>query len=319
MPLPVVESTLTPILPAYAQNSVARAFDPTSRQLGVLEGSQVRVAIECKNGKPLESAWLSVIDRKPPERYELTPDDPGRLRWRLTETDNPFLRVERELRFEIQVVDEDGLSLEVPLRGLVRIRPDRPPTCSAGVVHRVVLPTAMPVIEYRAADDYALAAIRLHGQIERAQSDIESEEIEHFVLPLVDLPEPLLADQLPVSGHYALDLAAVPSVGVPASAGLRVSTPVGNALRGVPSGRAPSGSTIALLKGDRLKLTIEALDYRGIIDGESTRSEPLILEISDESGVLTAISEADERTEERLSDLIKQQLGIGSEQIGNLK
>jgi hypothetical protein len=36
-----------------------------------------------------------------------------------------------------------------------------------------------------------------------------------------------------------------------------------------------------------------------------------VLEISDESGVLAAISEADPRSEEKLTDIIKRQLGIG--------
>ena len=42
-------------------------------------------------------------------------------------------------------------------------------------------------------------------------------------------------------------------------------------------------------------------------------SESIYLEISDESGVLNAISEPDERSEQRLDDLIRRQLGIGDE------
>ena len=68
-----------------------------------------------------------------------------------------------------------------------------------------------------------------------------------------------------------------------------------------------------LAKDDRLKLTLEAIDYRGNAPGQSYMSDPLVLEISDESGVLAAISEADERSEQRLTDIIKQQLGIGNE------
>ena len=58
------------------------------------------------------------------------------------------------------MIDADGLSLETPIRGTIRIRPDRPPTGSAEVVHKVVLPTAEPVIEYRASDDYGLSRAR---------------------------------------------------------------------------------------------------------------------------------------------------------------
>jgi hypothetical protein len=75
---------------------------------------------------------------------------------------------------------------------------------------------------------------------------------------------------------------------------------------------------LKLAKGDRVKLTLEATDYRG--ENEQVRpagtvqaSEPLVLEISDESGVLAAITEADPRSEEQLNEIIKRQLGIGDE------
>ena len=83
-------------------------------------------------------------------------------------------------------------------------------------------------------------------------------------------------------------------------------------LDGRPHGPSYARNRAAeLAKGDRLRLTVEAVDYRGNLPGESYLSDPLVLEISDESGVLSAISEADERSEERLTDIIKQQLGIG--------
>jgi hypothetical protein len=43
-----------------------------------------------------------------------------------------------------------------------------------------------------------------------------------------------------------------------------------------------------LVKGDRVKLTLEAVDFRGEAPGESYLSDPLVLEISDEAGVLAA-------------------------------
>jgi hypothetical protein len=73
---------------------------------------------------------------------------------------------------------------------------------------------------------------------------------------------------------------------------------------------------LQLTKGDRLKLTLEVTDYRGENEqgdaiGIAYQSDPLVLEISDEAGVLAAISEADPRSEERLTEIIKRQLGIG--------
>ena len=80
---------------------------------------------------------------------------------------------------------------------------------------------------------------------------------------------------------------------------------------------------LKLAKGDRVKLTLEATDYRGENEqgepagrmpvGTVQASEPLVLEISDESGVLAAITEADPRSEEQLNEIIKRQLGIGDD------
>jgi hypothetical protein len=106
------------------------------------------------------------------------------------------------------------------------------------------------------------------------------------VLPLTGASDVVAAGDLPFQGQYTVDLAQIASTA-------DGSTPVG------------------LRKGDRLKLTLQAVDDRGDLPGESCVSEPLVLEISDESGVLSAISEADERSEERLTEIIKQQLGIG--------
>jgi hypothetical protein len=73
-------------------------------------------------------------------------------------------------------------------------------------------------------------------------------------------------------------------------------------------------AALELSKGDQVKLTIEAVDYRGETPGKSTLSEAVVLDISDEAGVLAAIAEADENSEERLNEVIKEQLGIGDEQ-----
>ena len=60
-----------------------------------------------------------------------------------------------------------------------------------------------------------------------------------------------------------------------------------------------------------MRLTLEIQDYRGDQPGETFLSDPLYLEISDESGVFAAILEADEKSEQRLTEIIKRQLGIG--------
>lgn len=288
IPLPVIEPRLTPVAPDYAKAAATDDVDPSVRHLSVLEGSEVKVSVECTNKKKLISAWLTVTSEEEPHRHPLIQQDSEGFVWSLDNGDTPFSQVTREIRFEIQVTDEDDLHLEAPIRGYIRIKADRPPTCTANVVHRVVLPTAKPVIEYRAGDDYGIAELALKIQIERAQNN--GDEIapdERHTLPLLDGSEPVLADKLPLMGSYELDLAAIQ---------------VEQDGQQIPA---------ELAKDDRLKLTLETIDFRGDIPGESYQSDPLVLEISDESGVLAAISEADERSEQRLTDIIKQQLGIG--------
>jgi hypothetical protein len=41
-------------------------------------------------------------------------------------------------------------------------------------------------------------------------------------------------------------------------------------------------------------------------------TEPLLLEVTDEAGVLAAITEVDEQSEQRLGETIQQQLGVGT-------
>jgi hypothetical protein len=287
--LPVVELTATVRPPEYAAFAQDPPPPPGSRQFSVLEGSEVQVSIESANRKPIAAAWVTIGDGQESQRFEMQAEDATRLRWTLPSKATPLEQIRRETRFEVQLTDDDGLHLETPLRGYVRIKIDRPPTCSADVVHRVVLPTAKPEISYRVSDDYGIAGLALHVQVERARSDFGEDEPDdrRVTLQLLQPGEPLTAERLPHAGRYPLDIALLSASDAADAAPLEVG------------------------KGDRLKLTLEATDYRGTMDGETSPSEPLILEVSDEAGVLAAISEADERSEERLTEIIQQQLGIG--------
>jgi hypothetical protein len=296
IPLPVVEPRLTPIPPKYAADS-GEQFDPSGRQLSVLEGTTMQLALECMNEKPLESAWLMIKTQDQAQRYDLQKDDSAGLRWSLAQADSPLVRIRDEVRYEIQVIDRDGLSLESPLRGTIRIRPDRPPTGSAEVVHKVVLPAAEPVIEYRATDDFGLSKLVLVAEVERYDPARGTDES-------VDLGQgPIIAaEEIPAEIHR---FNVLPAGQVVAAGRLPL---VGKHSVGL--------SPLKLAKGDRVKLTLEVTDYRGENAqnepvGASYLSDALVLEISDESGVLAAISEADERSEQRLNDIIKRQLGIG--------
>src|SRR5262249_43877524 len=96
--------------------------------------------------------------------------DGKKSRWEMPVENTPFHRITSEVRFEIQVTDEDDLQLETPIQGMIRIKADRPPSGSADVVHRVVLPSAKPIIEYRLNDDYGVGEVSLHMQIERMEA-----------------------------------------------------------------------------------------------------------------------------------------------------
>lgn len=294
IPLPVVDlqTTITP--PKYARSATGDE-KPDSRQISVLEGSRVALRLDAVNDKPLKEVWLTAKTKEKTEKYSFTKADEQGLAWTLPPTGTPLAEVREEIRYEVQVIDSDDLNLETPIRGAIRIRPDRPPSGSAEVVHRVVLPTARPVIGYRLNDDYGISRLALRVDVERGEDALgtsppvgtsigdtptspaalaSQEKPTHFVLHspnMAPLPTPE-----PVRGTYTLDM-----------------------------------SKLKLSKGDRLKLTLEITDYRGEAPGQTYLSDPLVLEISDESGVLAAISEADERSEQRLTDIIKKQLGIG--------
>jgi hypothetical protein len=173
------------------------------------------------------------------------------------------------------------------------------------LVHRVVLPAARPVIKFRAADDFGVASLDLVVDIERAaqgaaettnDESVEMDpsaaapqiappaqavaEVTRLPLPLAE--QPLASEHLPWTSTYALDL-----------------------------------SPLALAPGDRLKLVIEATDYRGqeigSQGGVKSMSEPRLLQIADENGVLAAIREHDQRSEAQLNELIRRQMSIGEQ------
>lgn len=298
IPLPAIEPLLTPKYPAYAGKSPVP--EAGQRQVELLQGSALDFAITCTNGKTLQSAWVNIRRRDQTERFDLSKSGAKGTTWALVDQRGmtPLRNIRDEFRYEVQVIDSDGLSLESPIRGAVRIKTDRPPSAAADVVHKVVLPTAEPVIHYRATDDYGLSSLKLIAEVERhsdqpvaAAAPEESAQnnstakattsLEKQEFSVHQAKEPIRGERLPLDSSFTLNL-----------------------------------SSLKLTKGDRLRITLEVCDYRGENEagqstGEKYQSDALVLEISDESGVLAAISEADERSEQRLTDIIKRQLGIG--------
>jgi hypothetical protein len=301
IPLPQVELQLTPLPPKYAAGRAEQA-DQGGRQLAVLEGSSVELKVICTNRKPLALAWLTLSSSRGTERHDLVATGADRTTWSLPPTNSSLRSIRSEVRYELQVSDTDGLSLPTPIGGTIRIRPDQLPVGVAELVHKVVLPTAQPVVSYRVSDDFGVSRLALVVDVERgakksaAPANGEAQPADDGqIAPAARVPaeshryeilaakEPLTPDRLPLVGSYSLSL-----------------------------------SPLNLAKGDRLKLTLEVTDYRGENEsgqpqGAAQLCDAMVLEVSDESGVLAAISQPDQRSAEQLSEIIKRQLGIGEE------
>jgi hypothetical protein len=270
IPLPVVDLLLEVTPPSYAAGVESADDAPDgARQIAVIEGSSV--AVRLASDKPLRSAELLLSG----SRHRLVRDSAvgsasnaaAREHWRLPADGTPLARITEPLKYEIQVVDRDGLSLKDPLEGFIRIKADRPPRVTAAVVTEHVLPTARPSVSYGANDDYGLARLRLRRQVVRQSGETSNDTID---VPLTSSGQPSVRGRLPI------DLAS-----------------------------------LELVKGDQLKLTFEALDFRGQLPGKIALSEPLVLHVTDERGVLAAMVEADERSARQLDAIIQRQLGIG--------
>lgn len=290
VPLPIVELELMATPPAYAALILPEQRSRQT-QLAVLEGSRVALSVRCVNGKRLQGVWLVLGGSEADQAARRWPLVPARAAgdvWQLVGEASPLAAVRDDLRFRVEVVDHDGLTPAAPLGGFIRCLRDQPPGVWLSTIHRVVLPKATPAIQYRVTDDFGVAAVLLHVEVERRGGAVagdggpEVRTIQVYPLgPPVDAP---LAGRVPTElrDAYRLPLDA-----------------------------------LGLHKGDRVKLVLEARDERGQNGPErelaaaASRSEPLVLEVSDESGVLAAIAEADEQAAQALSELIQQQRGIG--------
>jgi hypothetical protein len=265
IPPPVVSLELDHTPPRYAVRQAASATGTSSRQISVIEGSQVSLTVRCGN-KSLAKVELVTDDA----RFSLEPQDAERQIWKLPTAGTPLARVTGPIPFEVEAVDEDGLSPDQPLRGHIRIEADRPPRIAAAVVTEKVLPAAQPGIAWGAADDYGLAEIRLHRQITRQTGEIDQ---------AIDVVQNVVAKDQPqtsLRGRYVLNLAP-----------------------------------LSLSKGDQVRVTLEAVDYRGDQSGMTAQSEPVVFQVTDESGILAGLIEADEKSARQLDEIIQRQLGIG--------
>jgi hypothetical protein len=279
IPLPVIEPQFEVAPPAYAAGVETVASYVGASSFTVLAASRVQLRVRSVNSRPLDSVTLRILGQRDITQHDLVPLSESRTAWGLPADTNVWRSVTEQQQYELIVKDAEGLRPREPVIGQIRVRPDQPPSAQLNTVHQVVLPAARPTLALTADDDYLIARLRLRIEIERfalPDETVQSADEELFHVDVAADRWPLKARSLPLDTTYSLDM-----------------------------------SQWNLSKGDQLKLTLEAADGRGSSPGAVTPSEPLYLEVSDQTGVLAAIAEADEEAERRLDEMIQQQLDAG--------
>ncbi len=270
IPPPLVDVALHATAPEYAGGGRERT-PPGARQVTVLEGSRVDLAIRCTN-KRLASATL-VIDGADHPLAPRRADDGGATEWQAEGAVPPFARLDRGLTYEIRIMDEDGLGTDMPLVGSIRVKPDAAPRVTADVQTRLVLPTAAPRLAWRVADDHAIAGVEI-------LAEPVSRPDRAATIP-VPLPTSGTAGWVGGGGLPLTGVAPVPLDGL----GLQV--------------------------GEQVRLVVRAIDHRGAAAGRAAESEPILLDVTDERGILAGLLESDERAVEQLDAIIDRELTVG--------
>jgi len=213
VPLPLVDLAWEIESPKYAASAIKPGeTDGGSRQLAVIEGSVAKLKLVCSN-KPLKSAKLTVGEksfelsretrdkRQEPDKAKSISASDSRLSsldsWTLP-PGTPFDSIREPLKYEVQVIDEDGFSLETPISGQIRLKPDRLPRVVATAVTRFVLPTALPKLDYAAGDDFGVAKIVAVIHISREDGRTSQHEVVSKTVAAADQPQTILRGQVAV-------------------------------------------------------------------------------------------------------------------------
>jgi hypothetical protein len=187
----------------------------------------------------------------------------------------PLSSVTETVRFEIQIKDTDGLSPENPIKGVIHVSVDLPPRVALAAYSQFVVPKAAPQVMFKAVDDYALDRLVLHRTIVRAEGKEE--------IPLEPITFKVEDHKALFAGSYRLHLGELKIDGKPAN----------------------------LQKGEQVVLAVEAVDFRGSMEGKSRRSEKWAFEVTDRAGVLGAMDRLDEQMDKKLNEILRAQLEAG--------
>ncbi len=203
VPLPLVDLAWEIEPPKYAISAMKPGeTDGGSRQLAVIEGSVAKLKLVCSN-KPLKSASITVgtgVSSVPlvKAQKKVAGGTPATTtEWTLP-PGTPFDSICEALKYEVQVIDEDGLSLETPISGQIRLKPDRLPRVVATAVTRFVLPTALPKLDYAAGDDFGVAKIVAIIHISREDGRTSQHEVVSKTIAAADQPQTILRGQVAV-------------------------------------------------------------------------------------------------------------------------
>lgn len=271
VPLPIIEASLDATPPDYAR--AAGADEPA------LNGSRQLTVLEGSAvevsvscvNKELRSAAIVVGG----EEYPLVeqPSPGGIPRWILPAAGSPLAAVVKPTAVEVHVIDEDGLAPATPVTLAIRVKPDARPRVAAEMLTTTVLPTGFPRLSWRVADDHGIRAVAVVLEPVTAAGETKATSIAVVPMPPAGW---IAGDRLPLEGSVRVPLAA-----------------------------------LGLKKGDQVRVTLMSTDYRGSGNGQTSSSEPIVLDITDESGILAALSETDERSAKQLETIIERQLGVG--------
>lgn len=185
VPHPVVHMNV--ITPAYA----ADAFDKQgigSRNRRVLQGSDVIPYVE--SDKPLKSATLTIGE----VNYSLRRHDG---KWEMPMQNHSLMNIQATTRYQVDVVDKDGISPARRITGILQVRPDQKPRIVAATVINLVLSNAAPRIKFRAVDDFGLGQVAASIRIIRAGGD-EVNESKMIVLHSFSPPLKTVADTVAI-------------------------------------------------------------------------------------------------------------------------
>lgn len=194
--LPAVTVTLEVTPPPYAAEVALETPAPGRLYASVLEGSEVAIRLDGAN-KSLDKVELTSGD----SQFELEPLDADRRAWRLDTAGTDFASIGRPLEFTIDVVDVDGFALVEPLRGSLALRADQPPSVTADVVTKFVLPTGKPNVLFQATDDLGVQSLAVERQVLRLDGSTQTD--------VVPVPIPSDAVRTGFAGKFPLELASL--------------------------------------------------------------------------------------------------------------